>query len=138
MLALVELGWISKHGGHGHPLRPEYLITEEGALLAKAATSLQSALDRSEWSDLLLRKWSLPVLAALLGGAERFNAVRNVLTADGVKPTPRALALALADLESAGLVRRDVAPGKPPSTRYGSTIPAGLRKALEGVLVALT
>ena len=91
MLALVELGWISKHGGHGHPLRPEYLITEEGALLAKAATSLQSALDRSEWSDLLLRKWSLPVLAALLGGAERFNAVRNVLTADNIGATLYAL-----------------------------------------------
>ncbi|MEZ4647745.1 MAG: winged helix-turn-helix transcriptional regulator [Candidatus Eisenbacteria bacterium] len=137
LTALVSMGWIARHGGHGHPLRPEYLLTRQGEALALAAKNLQAVLDRSASADLLLRKWSLPVLAALLGGADRFNAIRADLTDGEVRPTPRALALALADLEEAGLVQREVEPGKPPSTRYKPMVPAGLRRALEALLAAL-
>jgi DNA-binding HxlR family transcriptional regulator len=73
-------------------------------------------VSRSAARDTLLRKWSVPVLAEL-GAPRRFSELRTALT--GV--TPRALALALQELEAAGLVRREVLPTRPPSTVYRST-----------------
>ena len=66
--------------------------------------------------ETLLRKWSVPVLAGLADG-RRFSELRAALP--GV--TPRALALALRDLEDARLVRREVLPTRPPSTVYRAT-----------------
>ncbi len=67
-------------------------------------------------TTLLLRKWSVPVLAEL-GDDRRFSELRVALG----EITPRALALALQDLESARLVRREVLPTRPPSTVYRAT-----------------
>jgi DNA-binding HxlR family transcriptional regulator len=62
-----------------------------------------------------LKKWSLPVLAEL-GAPRRFSELRAALPA-----TPRALALALKELEAAGLVRRTVTDDRPPRVRYEAT-----------------
>jgi len=110
--ALIELGYVRRNEGYGHPLRPEYLITETG----RDASALAGRVSRSAARDTLLRKWSVPVLAEL-GAPRRFSELRTALT--GV--TPRALALALQELEAAGLVRREVLPTRPPSTVYRST-----------------
>lgn len=61
-------------------------------------------------------KWSVPTLAEL-AQERRFSELRSALA--GV--TPRALALALKDLEAAGLVRREVLVTHPPSTVYRAT-----------------
>jgi DNA-binding HxlR family transcriptional regulator len=76
----------------------------------------------------LLRKWSVPVLAEL-GRERRFSELAGAL--QGI--TARALAIALKDLEAAGLVRRDVRTTRPPSTLYSLTA-AGerARRALDG------
>ena len=66
--------------------------------------------------DLLLRKWSVPILAEL-GEQRRFSELRSSLA--GI--TPRALALALQELERARLVRREVLATRPPSTIYRVT-----------------
>jgi DNA-binding HxlR family transcriptional regulator len=63
--------------------------------------------------DVLLRKWSVPVLAEL-GDERRFSELHAALP--GI--TPRALALTLRQLEQARLVRREVLPTRPPSTVY--------------------
>jgi DNA-binding HxlR family transcriptional regulator len=103
---------VTRNPGHGHPLRPEYLLTPAGARVAPACLSLLDALpDR----DRSLKKWTLPVLAAVGDGA-RFNDLRGELPA-----TPRALTLALKDLQTLGLVEREVVGGYPPTTRYRST-----------------
>jgi DNA-binding HxlR family transcriptional regulator len=107
--ALIALGYARRNEGYGHPLRPEYLITPDGRRVAPLA----ARVSRSGARDTLLRKWSVPVLADL-GEARRFSELRAALP--GV--TPRALALALRDLEEAGLVRREVLPTRPPSTVY--------------------
>jgi hypothetical protein len=98
--------------GYGHPLRPEYVTTPAGRRAAAIATKVLEAGDR----DTLLRKWSVPVLAEL-GRPRRFSELRAVLA--GV--TPRALAIALHDLEAAGLLRREVLPTRPPSSLYHAT-----------------
>jgi DNA-binding HxlR family transcriptional regulator len=66
--------------------------------------------------DVLLRKWSLPVLAALDHPA-RFSELRAVVP--GV--TPRALALALKELQTANLVKRRVEDAYPPRAVYSAT-----------------
>jgi DNA-binding HxlR family transcriptional regulator len=109
---LIALEYVRRNEGYGHPLRPEYLITDAG----REAASLAARVSGSRARETLLRKWSVPVLASL-DEPRRFSEIRARLP--GV--TPRALALALRDLEDAGLVRREVLPTRPPSTVYRAT-----------------
>ncbi len=113
---LQDEGLVRRNVGYGHPLRPEYLLTPEGAGLAPRARKLLTALARRE--DVGLKKWSLPVLAEL-GEPRRFSELRAALPA-----TARALALALKELEGAGLVRRTVTEEYPPAVRYETTAAA--------------
>lgn len=113
--ALVELGFVRRNAGYGHPLRPEYVVTTAGREPGAVAERILSAGD----NDLLLRKWSVPVLAEL-GEGRRFSELRAALP--GV--TPRALALALRELEAGDLVSRTVLDTRPPSTLYRPTTAA--------------
>jgi DNA-binding HxlR family transcriptional regulator len=115
--ALLELGLLRRNPGYGHPLRPEYLVTQAGRDAARMCAGVLAAGD----ADVLLRKWSVPTLAQL-EEPRRFSELRAALA--GI--TPRALALALRDLEDAGFVAREVLPTRPPSTRYRAT-PSGER-----------
>ena len=117
LAALVELGLVRRNPGYGHPLRPEYVLTPEGEEAAARCARLLAAVDGK--AGVLLRKWSLPVLAALRGNT-RFSELREALP--GI--TARALALALKDLERAGLVTRRVEETYPPSTVYAATAEA--------------
>jgi len=109
---LIELGYIARNPGYGHPLLPEYVPTRRSEAAADVARRVLAAGN----PETLLRKWSVPVLAEL-GGERRFSELRAALP--GV--TPRALALALQDLEAARLVKREVRPTRPPSTVYRAT-----------------
>jgi DNA-binding HxlR family transcriptional regulator len=119
LTALIDLGLVRRNPGYGHPLRPEYLLTEHGEDVARRCSRLLRAVDGN--AGVALKKWSLPVLAALRRPA-RFSELRGSLP--GI--TPRSLALALKDLERAGLVRRRVEETYPPSTLYAAT-PAARR-----------
>jgi len=110
---LQEEQLIERNPGYGHPLRPEYVLTTAGQKLAPRARKLLAALAGRE--DVGLKKWSLPVLAEL-DRPRRFSELRSALPA-----TPRALALALKDIESAGLVHRTVTSDRPPQVRYAAT-----------------
>jgi DNA-binding HxlR family transcriptional regulator len=115
--SLLALGLVTRNPGYGHPLRPEYVLTDQGRRVAQRCTKLLAASE----DDVLLRKWSLPVLAAL-GRPARFSEVRAAVP--GV--TPRALALALKDLQAADLVERRVEDAYPPRALYTPT-PQGRR-----------
>jgi len=93
-------------------LRPEYVLAAQGR---DAAEIVRRVLDAAD-PDVLLRKWSVPVLAEL-GSERRFSELHASLP--GI--TPRALALTLRRLEDARLVRREVLPSRPPSTVYRPT-----------------
>ena len=94
------------------PLRPEYVLGARGRRAAQLALRVLHAGD----PETLLHKWSVPVLAEL-ADERRFSELRAALP--GV--TPRALALALQELESAGLLRREIRATRPPSTAYRPT-----------------
>ena len=105
-------GLVRRDTGYGHPLRPEYLLTAERT---PGSERRGGSAGRGRQRR-LLRKWSVPILAEL-GEHRRFSELRNAL--GGI--TPRALALALQELERARLVRREVLPTRPPSTVYRVT-----------------
>jgi DNA-binding HxlR family transcriptional regulator len=108
---------IARNPGYGHPLRPEYVFTERGGRLGPPARHLVETLRGHE--EIGLKKWSLPVLAAL-DEPRRFSELRAALS----ETTPRALTLALKDLRAAGLVRRTVVDDYPPSVVYELTAAA--------------
>lgn len=112
--ALIELGLVRRNPGYGHPLRPEYLLSPAGEVAAARCERLLAAVEGKR--DVVLRKWSLPVLVAL-GKQARFSELREALP--GV--TARALALALKDLERAALVDRRVEGTYPPTAVYAPT-----------------
>jgi len=107
---LQDEGLVERNPGYGHPLRPEYMLTTDGRRVAPRAREILTALTGRE--DVGLKKWSLPILAAL-GEPRRFSELRAELPV-----TARGLALALKELEAAGLVRRTVTDDRPPQTRY--------------------
>jgi DNA-binding HxlR family transcriptional regulator len=110
--ALIQLGLVQRNPGYGHPLRPEYLLTRTGTRAGRVCARLLAAAPQAA----KLRKWSIPTVAALRE-ERRFSELRTALP--GV--SPRALALALKDLQAAGFVEREVLPGYPPSTMYRVT-----------------
>lgn len=115
--ALRELGLVQDNPGHGHPMRPEYVLTAAGARLAPSCAKLLEALRALGFEEVALRKWSLPVARGLVAGDDRFNALKARLP--GV--TSRALAMALRSLQEAGLVERRILDGWPPTPVYRLT-----------------
>jgi DNA-binding HxlR family transcriptional regulator len=122
---LITLGLVARNPGYGHPLRPEYVLTTRGKAVARRCRRLLEAM--GDERELALRKWSLPVLVALRR-AGRFTELRDELP--GI--TPRALAIALKDLQAAGLVERVVdEDAYPPTVLYAATAQARpLQRAL--------
>lgn len=107
-------GYIIKNPGYGHPLRPEYILTDAGRAIAPACVKLIDRLHTMDMEGVCLRKWSLPVLLAIRGKPARFGEIR-----DRLGPiTDRALTLALRDLIEAGLITRRVIDSYPPTTQY--------------------
>jgi DNA-binding HxlR family transcriptional regulator len=112
--ALIDAGLVERNPGYGHPLRPEYVLTDSGRPVARRCVRLLEEIGGR--ADVGLKKWSMPVLVAL-GRATRFSELRAALP--GV--TPRALAIALKDLQALGLATREVLAAYPPSTAYRLT-----------------
>ena len=112
--ALIADGLVARNPGYGHPLRPEYVLTDEGRHVAGVCDRLLAILNGLE--DVALRKWSMPVVHALGPGPMRFSELRGTLAV-----SPRALALALKELQAAELVERTVTDDYPPASVYRLT-----------------
>lgn len=125
---LIELRLIERNPGYGHPLRPEFRLTEEG----KAASVLASqiyALDVQADPVLLRRSWTLPVLATMQT-PKSFGSIKANLE----RITDRALSQSLKSLEAIGWVVREVEANEwPPRPLYDAV---GVGGALRDVLAA--
>jgi DNA-binding HxlR family transcriptional regulator len=115
--AAQELGWVVRNSGHGHPLRPEYLLTPSGEAVAAAAMELAKAMAGLGVAPGDITRWGLPVLRALAGGQERFNQLARSLA----PASPRALSQCLRALVANDLVDREVEGTFPPGSRYRLT-----------------
>jgi DNA-binding HxlR family transcriptional regulator len=115
--AAKQSGWVIPNPGHGHPLRPEYILTEEGMRLALRAASILAAQNEISLPPMALSRWSLPLVHAISQGWNRFNPLARAVHG----ATPRALSISLRGLAGAALVTRDLVNGYPPITHYGLT-----------------
>jgi DNA-binding HxlR family transcriptional regulator len=109
LAAALARGYVVRNPGHGHPLRPDYLLSPLGEDLAPACGELLGALGGLELVGLGLRKWSMPVVFAL--DADGRSAPRGFAELRAALPlvTPRALSLALGALYEQALVERAAA-----------------------------
>jgi len=99
---LIDIGLIERNPGYGHPLRPEFRITDEG----RAASRFASRVVQSVSPDnlpLLRKAWTVPVLA-LVEEPVRFSTLRTQLP----MITDRALSQSLRSLEDQRWVQRDL------------------------------
>lgn len=114
---LLDHGYVARNPGHGHPLRPEYLVTPEGRRWARRYRALWRLALAHRVQSVLLLRWALPVLNALDEDSRRYSELRATLR----PATDRALSATLRQLVWAGLVARTVGEDYPPATFYALT-----------------
>lgn len=114
---LRACGWVRRNPGHGHPLRPEYVLTETGASVAEHARKLCAAYEELSLRPEDLPRWSLPVVVDLTPAARRFSELRSDLE----PATPRALSLTIKQMIGTELIDRSVIDDFPPVPIYGLT-----------------
>lgn len=111
---LVDLGFVRKNVGHGHPMRPEYLLTKHGVAIGDECFALVRILQTRDEVDIALRKWTLPLVAAIGERRLRFNELRSALG----DATPRAITIGLKSLLQLGWVERSLIDDFPPAAGY--------------------
>ena len=110
---LIHIGLLERNPGYGHPLRPEFRLTEQGKPAAALACKIY-LLPKAEDRDLLRRAWTLPVLTSLRAPGH-FNDIRRSLP----KITDRALSQSLKAMEARHWVHRSIDDGsRPPRSLY--------------------
>lgn len=130
--ALITLDLAVRSTGHGHPLRPEFVLTPRGRRLAPIAAQIMVLTDRLSIRDCAFHKWPLPVLYSLGARGARFSELRRRLP--GI--TDRSLSAALVELEAARLADRVISTGRPPTVEYLPRERAGALRPLLTRLVA--
>ena len=133
MQHLIDLGVVERNPVYGHPLRPEFRLTEQGVKTAAIAQKIHAATP-ANGGILLRRTWTVPVLATL-DTPRRFNDIQRGLQTI----TDRALSQSLRQLEDHHWIKRtvDVA-AHPPRPLYapindGAVISQIMRGALHSV-----
>lgn len=111
---LVAHRYAERNPGYGHPMRPEYLPMAEANRIGPACAAVMREIRALDGEDVLLRRWSCPVVDVLRPRPARFSELRAALP--GV--TPRALSQALLSLEEADLLSRSVSEERPPRVTY--------------------
>lgn len=114
---LKDSGWVIPNPGHGHPLRPEYLLSEAGRPVGALCERIMAERERLSLGAADLPRWSLPVVAGLAPDWSRFGALQAQLA----PVTPRALSQTLQAMIGRDLVARRLEDRFPPVALYGLT-----------------
>lgn len=118
---LISIGLLERNPGYGHPLRPEFRLTQLGASAAAIAHKIQS-VTADEDQDLLRRSWTLPVLTTIHRPSHFNDIKRNLRTI-----TDRALSRSLKAMETRSWVQRSVdEAARPPRSIYRAMNTGGL------------
>ena len=112
---LISMGLLERNPGYGHPLRPEFRLTQLGVTAAAIANKIQT-VSTDEDQDLLRRSWTLPVLTTLHMPSHFNDIKRNLQTI-----TDRALSQSLKSMEIRSWVCRSVdETARPPRSIYSA------------------
>lgn len=118
VMHLIEMGLVDRNTGHGHPLRPEIILTERGHQIAEWAARFMDEADPVHPIKLLMKSWTLPILRCSQRNGQ-YASLRRALA----PVTDRALSLSLKALTAQGWLERSVQVEEvPPSVHYA---PAG-------------
>jgi DNA-binding HxlR family transcriptional regulator len=112
--ALQDEGLVIRNPGYGHPMRPEYLLTDSGARLAPVCGFWLEKAKLTQ-GDALTR-WCLPVLILIGAGTNRFAEIRRELDA-----APSAVSTSLRDLTGRGVIVKRLADTWPATLSYHLT-----------------
>lgn len=114
---LISLRLIERNPGHGHPLRPEFRLSEKGKIYAQIANRILGEASPNEF-PILRRTWTIPILA-ITAEPKPFGIIRSELKTI----TDRALSQALKNLEETNWIQRSVdlkvRPPRPFYNAYG-------------------
>lgn len=100
---LLQIGLLERNPGHGHPLRPEFRLTQSGQAAAAMANGIMKLVPEEDAFAVVRRNWSVPILA-VTETPKRFSAIRSGLGAI----TDRALSNSLGLLEEHEWLQRDI------------------------------
>ena len=114
---LREAGWVIPNPGHGHPLRPEYVLTALGEAIGGACARIMEARARLGLAAPDVPRWGLPIVAGMGPGWTRFGELQTRLS----PVTPRALSQTLQSMIGQDLVKRRLEDRFPPVPLYGLT-----------------
>ncbi|KIC19015.1 winged helix-turn-helix transcriptional regulator [Leisingera sp. ANG-DT] len=118
---LIEIGLIERNPGYGHPLRPEFRLTQLGIAAAAIAHKIRD-VSAEEDQQLLRRSWTLPILTSL-HTPSHFSEIKRNLPAI----TDRALSQSLKSMEARSWVCRSVdGAARPPRSIYYAVNTGGL------------
>ena len=132
MQHLIAIGLLERNPGYGHPLRPEFRLTQAGIAAAALAHNIQSVTSDGD-QDLLRRSWTLPVLTAIHRPCHFNDIKRNLCTI-----TDRALSQSLKVMEVRRWVHRQVDDtARPPRPLYRAVNTGGLISTLTAREISL-
>jgi DNA-binding HxlR family transcriptional regulator len=114
---LIGKGWLMRNPGHGHPLRPEYVLTQAGRPVGAWCDRVTEAREQLGLDRGRLGRWSLPLVARL----DRRWAQFSWLEAQLSPISPRSLSLGLKQLLDVQLAERRLEDAFPPRPLYGLT-----------------
>ena len=111
---LIEGGFIIRNPGYGHPLRPEYLLTEKGKKIAPFCHELMTKIKENKAERLVHSRWPLRILLLLAQREIRFSGLKSRLA----PITSRALSEELKLLNMEGYITRSIIDAYPPTSLY--------------------
>ncbi|MHC4976958.1 MAG: winged helix-turn-helix transcriptional regulator [Planctomycetota bacterium] len=115
---LTDEDYVMPNPGYGHPLRPELLLTPWGEQIGEACQDVWDIVEATGVDPSTIgRKWSLPVLVAILVSDGRYTQIQSLVE----ECTPRALSQTLQSLEDAALVEHVVVQARPLVAEYRLT-----------------
>lgn len=111
-LAKLEMNGVVERRHQGK--KTVYALTKLGDAVGSACVPLVTLVGESDVLELALKKWPMLVVVALGRGATHYNETKTALPG----MTARSLAIALKELQLAGMIDRTVGAGYPPTTTY--------------------
>jgi DNA-binding HxlR family transcriptional regulator len=119
-------GWVMRNPGHGHPLRPEYVLTDKGKIVASLCMRIVQAESTIGLAPGDIGRWSRPIIRIIDSGEHRYSGIARNLPGSN----PRALTQNLKSLVMNRLVMRTVVAQYPSVAEYHlSAAGAGLASA---------
>ncbi len=101
---LIGSGIVERNPSHGHPLRPEYLLTQRGIELAPFCHELVNISHRPSLQEALIHKWSYPIIFFTGYQERRFGEIKTMLNT----VTSRALSENLQQLVDAQGLEKEI------------------------------